>query len=121
VGSTTNRDVGSVSLFFHPLIKTTKLGPGGLFDVGLTGPTGIGIIVQRILGTHRVLGKKGFKLGPARRVPLGSFTKGRHRIRWNRNVGGRPLKPGRYLVTVRAVTPKAVVRELGSPHVLRVH
>jgi hypothetical protein len=119
-GADTARDVGSVSLFFHPLIKASKLGPGGLFDVSLLGPSGIGIIVQRILGTHRVLGKKGFKLGPARRVPLGTFAKGRHGIRWDLKVGGRRLKPGRYLVTVRGVTPKAVVRELGRPHVIRV-
>jgi hypothetical protein len=116
----TNRDVGSVSLFFHPLIKASKLGPGGLFDVNLTGPSGIGIIVQRILGTHRVLGRQGYKLGPAKRVPLGTFKKGRHGIRWDLKVDGRKLRAGRYLVTVRAVTPKVVVRELGRSRVIRV-
>jgi hypothetical protein len=119
-GADGNRDVGSVSLFTKPIVKTTSLVPGGLVTVGLTGPSGIGIVVQRILGTHRVLGKRGYKLGPARRVPLGTFEKGRHGIRWDLKVNGRRLAPGRYLVTVRAVTPKVVVRELGRPHVIRV-
>ncbi len=86
----------------------------------LTAPSGIGIIVQRILGTHRVLGRQGYRLGPARRVPLGTFTKGRHGIRWDLKVNGRRLRAGRYLVTVRAVTPKVVVRELGRSRVIRV-
>ncbi len=116
----TTRDVGSVSLYFARTILATNVDPRGLLDLRLKQPTGIGIIVQRILGTHRVLGKKGYRLGPARRVPLGSFGKGSHHVRWDRKVGGHRLKPGRYLVTVRAVTPKAVVRELGRPHVIRV-
>jgi hypothetical protein len=120
LGAVTTRDVGSVSLFTKAIVTTTSLGPGGLVTVGLTGPSGIGIVVQRILGTHRVLGKRGYKLGPARRVPLGTFEKGRHGIRWDLKVNGRRLAPGRYLVTVRAVTPKVVVRELGRPHVIRV-
>jgi hypothetical protein len=120
LGSVDNRDVGSVSLFVHSLIKTSQLGPGGLVGVNLTGPSGIGIIVQRILGTHRVLGKRGYKLGPASRVPLGTLKKGRHAIRWNLRVNGRRLAAGPYLVTVRAVTPKVVVRELGRPRVVRI-
>jgi hypothetical protein len=120
LGAVTTRDVGSVGLFTKPIVKTTSLDPGGLLTVSLTGPSGIGIIVQRILGTHRVLGKQGYKLGPPRRVPLGTFKKGRHGIRWDLKVNGRKLAPGRYLVTVRAVTPKVVVRELGRPRVIRV-
>jgi hypothetical protein len=69
---------------------------------------------------HRVLGRQGYKLGPARRVPLGTFTKGRHAIRWDLKVSGRRLAPGRYLVTPRAVTAKTVVRELARPRVIRV-
>jgi hypothetical protein len=120
LGAVTTRDVGSVSLFTKPIVRTTSLDPGGRVTIGLAGPSGIGIIVQRILGTHRVLGKKGYKLGPPRRVPLGTFKKGRHAIRWNLRVNGRRLAAGRYLVTVRAVTPKVVVRELGRPRVIRV-
>ena len=53
-------------------------------------------------------------------MPLGTFKKGRHAIRWNLKVNGHKLRPGRYLVTVRAVTPKVVVRELGRSRVIRV-
>jgi WD40-like Beta Propeller Repeat len=119
-GADGNRDVGSVSLFTKPIVKTTSLGLGGLVTVDLIGPSGIGIIVQRILGTHRVLGRQGYKLGPAKCVPLGTFKKGRHGIRWDLRVNGHKLPAGRYLVTVRAVTPKVVVRELGRSHVIRV-
>ena len=65
----------------------------GRSNLQLTAPSGIGIIVQRILGTHRVLGRQGYELGPARRVPLGTFRKGRHGIRWNLKVNGRKLAP----------------------------
>ena len=116
----TTRDVGSVSLYFARTILATNVDPRGLLDLRLKQPSGIGIIVQRILGTHRVLGKNGYRLGPAHRVPLGTFKKGRHSVRWDLKVNGRKLRAGRYLVTVRAVTPKVVVRELGRPHVIRV-
>ena len=120
LGAMTSRDVGSVSLYSKLILTVPSFSPSGLINVQLTAPSGIGIIVQRILGTRRVLGRQGYKLGPARRVPLGTFKKGRHGIRWNLKVNGRKLAPGRYLVTVRAVTPKVVVRELGRPRVIRV-
>jgi hypothetical protein len=120
LGAMTSRDVGSVSLYSKPILITPGISQGGLINLQLSQPSGIGIVVQRILGTHRVLGKKGYKLGPPRRVPLGTFKKGRHAIRWNLRVNGRRLAAGRYLVTVRAVTPKVVVRELGRPRVVRI-
>lgn len=120
LGAMTSRDVGSVSLYSKLILVAPTINPSGLINLQLTAPSGIGIIVQRILGTHRVLGRQAYKLGPARRVPLGTFRKGHHGIRWNLEVNGRRLAPGRYLVTVRAVTPKVVVRELGRPRVIRV-
>ena len=120
LGAMTSRDVGSVSLYSKLILVAPSINPGGLINLRLTAPSGIGIIVQRILGTHRVLGRQGYRLGAARRVPLGTFKKGHHGIRWDLRVNGRKLAPGRYLVTVRAVTPKVVVRELGRPRVIRV-
>lgn len=120
LGAMTSHDVGSVSLYSKLILIAPSINPSGLINLQLTAPSGIGIIVQRILGTHRVLGRQGYKLGPAKRVPLGTFKKGRHGIRWDLKVEGRKLRPGRYLVTVRAVTPKVVVRELGRSHVIRV-
>ena len=116
----TSRDVGAVSLYSKLILVVPSFDPGGLINLQLAAPSGIGIIVQRILGTHRVLGRQGYRLGPAHRVPLGTFKKGRHAIRWNLRVNGRRLAPGRYLVTPRAVTAKAVVRELARSRVIRV-
>ena len=109
-----------MSLYSKLILVAPNINASGLINVQLKAPTGIGIVVQRILGTHRVLGRQGYELGPARRVPLGTFKKGRHGIRWDLKVNGRKLNPGRYLVTVRAVTPKVVVRELGRPRVIRI-
>jgi hypothetical protein len=36
-------------------------------------------------------------------------------VKWDGRVNGRKLKPGRYLVTVRAVSPKGAIRDLGTP------
>ena len=104
LGAMTSRDVGSVSLYTQLILVTPGINPGGLITLQLKAPSGIGIVVQRILGRHRVLGRQAFRLGPARRVPLGTFTKGRHGVRWDLKVDGRRLAPGRYLVTPRAVT-----------------
>jgi hypothetical protein len=67
-----------------------------------------------------VLGHRAFRLRTVGRVPLGRFKRGRLRRHWDFKVNGRRLKPARYLVTVRAVTAKAKVRELGKPKLLRI-
>jgi WD40 repeat protein len=120
LGAIDSHDTGSVSLYSKTLFLASQVTAQGLINIRLLDLSGIGIVVQRILGTGKVLGKQAFKLGPARRVPLGQFKKGRHAIHWNLEVNGRKLAPGRYLVTPRAVTPKVVVRELGRPRVIRV-
>ena len=87
----------------------------------LTSASGVGIIVQEIVGTTRVLGRKAPKLRFVGRVPLGRFKTGRrHHVRWDRRVNGRKLRPGRYLVTVRSVTRKGQVRDLGKPVHVRI-
>jgi len=67
-----------------------------------------------------VLGNRAFKLRTVGRVPLGNCGRGRLRTKWDLRVGGKRLRPGRYLVTVRVVTRKRVVRELGRPKVIRI-
>lgn len=83
----------------------------------LSADSGVGIIVQRIVGTTRFLGRKAPKLKLVGRVPLGKFKKGRrtHRVHWDRKVNGKRLPRGEYLVTVRSVTSKLQVRDLGKP------
>jgi hypothetical protein len=76
-------------------------------------------LVQRIVGKTRVLGKKAWELEPVGRVPLGEFGAGNVFTHWDFAVGGEPLAPGKYFVTVRAVEGD-VVRELGESQVLRI-
>jgi hypothetical protein len=54
------------------------------------------------------------------RVPLGLHQAGRFKIQWDHRVNGKRLKPGRYLVTVRAVTKAGVVREFGKSFTVRI-
>jgi hypothetical protein len=111
---------GNLSLRSDPLFRFTRVGAQGLISFSLFNPTGVGILVQRIVGKHTQFGKMVPKLAPVGRVPLGNFKKGRGKVRWNGRVGGRRLKPGRYQITVRAVSPKGAVLDLGTPRTLTV-
>jgi hypothetical protein len=111
---------GAIALEVHALFGVTGV-IGNLVNFTLTSTSRVGIIVQRIVGTTRVLGHKAPKLRFVGRVPLGQFTEGRrHQVRWDRRVNGRKLRPGRYLVTVRSVTRKGEVRDLGKPVQVRI-
>jgi hypothetical protein len=118
LGSIAFGDVGNLSLYFRPTFTFTNIRQG-IVTANLTVASGVGIFVQRITGRQRVLGKRAFKLRTVGRVPFGTFKKGRVRERWNFRVNGKRLRPGRYLVTVRAVRGKTV-RELGKPKVIRI-
>jgi hypothetical protein len=78
----------------------------------------VGIIVQRVVGTRRLLGRTVPRLRFVGRVPFGSRRAGRLRIPWDRRVNGRPLPPGRYLVTFRSLSAGGTVRELARPATL---
>jgi hypothetical protein len=82
-------------------------------------PTSVGILVQRITGTRRLLGERVPRLARVGRVPLGRQHRGQVRIRWNRRVNGRRLSPGRYQITLRALRGTRVI-ELSTPRVVRV-
>ena len=109
---------GNLSLRVDPLVKFTRVGQQGLISFNLLDPTGVGILVQRVVGKHELFGKTAPK--PVGRVPLGKFKKGRGHVRWNGRVNGRRLKPGRYQVTVRAVSPKGAVLDFGTPRTFTV-
>jgi hypothetical protein len=79
-----------------------------------------GLLVQRIVGRDKVLGRRAAKLRKVGRIPLGRFRKGRHRKRYKLAVRGRKLRPGCYLVTVRALTRKKKVRDLSKPYTVRI-
>ena len=111
---------GNLSLFVRPLLKITGLTPSGFVSFIAIGPTGVGILVQRIVGHHRLLGRTVPALRTVGRVPLGRFGKGRGSVRWDGRVNGRRLPRGTYQVTVRAVSPKGAILDLGMPHRFRV-
>ena len=112
-------DCGSTSLYVRSVITTSVITRSGSVTATLRDASSIGIIVQRIVGRTRVLGRKTWKLEPVGRVPLGSFGAGNVFTHWDFEVDGKPLPPGRYLVTLRAVEDD-VVRELGKPQVLKI-
>ena len=63
----------------------------------------VGILVQRIIGTKRVHGKRVPILRNIGRVPLGHHHRGQVRIHWHLKVNGHRLRRGKYLITLRAL------------------
>jgi WD40-like Beta Propeller Repeat len=114
------RREGSVSLRVKPTILSSSIGSGNLIAFNIGVASKIGILVQRVVGKTRLLGKTVPKLRPVGAVPLGSFKKGRSSIRWNGKVNGKALKPGTYQVTPRSVAGGDVIREFGTPRTIRV-
>jgi hypothetical protein len=70
------------------------------------------VILGQVVRTRRPVG----------RVPFGERAKGRLRVRRNLRVNGRPLRPGRYLITLRAFSGKGPRRVVAhaQPVVMRI-
>ena len=111
---------GNLALRQQAVLAKTSVTSSGTVSAQLLAPTGVGIFVQRIVGHHELLGKTVPKLRAVGGVPFGQHAAGLFRTRWDHKVDGRRLKPGRYLVTVRAVTTDGLVRELGRSFRVRV-
>jgi hypothetical protein len=93
-----------------PTVQTTAIRPGS-----------IGILLARVTGTRRSLGKRVPKLKPLGRVPLGKAKEGRNKFRWNGRVGKRRLKPGRYVLTFRSLTPNGRIQAVSKTIRFRVN
>ncbi len=122
LGAVSARDVGNLSLYEKTIlapVTTVPPLPGGTIGFDLQLPSGIGILVQRVVGHQKLLGKTAPKLRLVGRVPLGKFSKGRGHVRWDGRVNGRRLPRGTYQVTVRAVSPKGDVLDFGTPHIVK--
>ncbi|MEA2410279.1 MAG: hypothetical protein QOC77_840 [Thermoleophilaceae bacterium] len=113
-------DVGSPSLYVKAVFTLASVAPSGLVSFSLLQPTGVGILVQRVVGHHKLFGRKVPTLKPVGRVPLGHFKKGHGKVKWNLRVNGKRLKPGTYQVTPRAVTGSGKFRDFGRPAIIRV-
>jgi hypothetical protein len=127
LGAISSRDVGSVSVYTQPVFSIAQVTISQISQVALANVkarisqgSGLGILVQRIIGRQRILGRREYKLRKVGRVPLGHFSKGTHHLRWNLRVNGRHLRPGRYLVTLRALTSRGVIHDMATPTVLRI-
>ena len=97
------------------------LSAGGLGGFTLSQDSSVGLLVQRIVGRHDVLGRTAPKLTIAGKVPLGTFRKGRHAVRWHFSVNRHPLQRGCYVITFRALTRSGQVRDLSTPYTVAIH
>lgn len=123
LGAIDSHDLGSVSLYTKPVFSNghviVQLSQSALAAfVARSGK--VGILVQRIVGRQRILGRREYRLRTVGRVPLGRFTNGHHRVHWDLRVNGRRLRRGRYLVTLRALSREGAVRDLAKSDVIRV-
>jgi hypothetical protein len=100
-------------------------GPGGVTAVGtvhfdLVSGSAVGILVQRIVGHHRLFGRTVPTLRVVGHVPLGTFRPGRHHLRWDLKVNGRRLRRGTYQVTLRSLSASQKIRDFAVPRVIHV-
>lgn len=102
------------------MLTLTSISPSGTVDFRLRERSGVGILVQRVIGHHELLGRRVPTLKRVGRVPFGPFPSGHHHVHWDLRVNGRHVRRGTYQVTVRAVTRKGQIRDLGRPRILHV-
>ena len=113
---------GNLTLEVAPVLQLTSISfNSGLVKAQLLTAAGIGILVQRVVGHQRLLGRRMPRLKLVGRVPLGHFL-----VRAQADPlgpqGGRnsKLKPGLYQITVRALAPNGRIEDLGRPSLVRV-
>jgi hypothetical protein len=111
---------GGISLRVQPVFRIVVHPSLGDFNLNLALATGVGILVQRIVGHHRLLGRTVPTLKLVGRVPLGHHARGHVNIKWNRRVNGHKLARGTYLVTLRAVTTNRTVTDYGPSFTERI-
>jgi hypothetical protein len=109
-------DTCNVGLYQTQVIKLAALPAPGTLRLDLADPSRVGLLVQRVTGHHKLLGRRVPTLKPAGRIPLGAFTRGRHTVHWR----ARGLRSGLYQFTPRALTRNGEVRDLGTPRIFRV-
>jgi hypothetical protein len=101
----------------RPPAGTTALRPVSLQPVVKTPgtkPLKIGILVARVTGKRKLLGRTVPRLRVVGRVPLGRVRDGTNRFRWNRRVAGKRLKRGTYALTFRTLKGEIVTSTSNS-------
>ena len=107
-------------LYETPVFGRTGISPVGSVTFQLASDSAVGILVQRVVGHHKLFGRTVPTLKKVGRVPLGIFRKGRHHAHWDLKVNGRRLKRGTYQVTLRSLTASKKIRDFGVPHLIHV-
>ena len=97
-----------------------SIGPSGTVDFALAADSAVGILVQRVVGHHRLFGRRVPTLRVVGHVPLGLFKKGKHHLYWNLKVNGRRLGRGTYQVTLRSLTSSKKIRDFGGSRIIQV-
>jgi hypothetical protein len=120
LGPVLTPDSGNLSLYEKPVFSLTNLVNGGTIIFSLLQPSSVGILVQRVVGHHMLLGQRVPTLKPVGRVPFGPFHRGRSHVKWNLRVHAKRLQPGTYQITVRALTKGGKVRDMGTPRIIHV-
>ena len=120
IGSVAVQDSGALSLYEQFILRVTGITNTGTVSFDLASSSGVGILVQRVVGHHKLFGRSVPTLKPVGRVPFGKFAKGRGHVKWDFKVNGERLPRGTYQVTVRAVTPKLQILDLGTPRIIKV-
>jgi hypothetical protein len=115
LGLVATLDTGNLSLYEKPVFKVTSFPDLGTVVVNPATRVPVGLLVQRVVGHHRLLGRRVPTLKPAGRIPLGTFTAGRHVIHWRAH-----LRPGLYQFTPRALGKSGRIRDLGTPKRFRI-
>ena len=108
--------IAGCKLHAVPVVRRVgSSGPGHRvveFKLTTVRATRLGILIQRLIGTRRVL---------VGHVPLGLKRVGRLTIRWNLQINGHPLPPGRYLITLRMFDRHGHLIALAHPMPLAVN
>ena len=120
LGPVLTPDSGNLSLYEKPVLSLTNLVGIRTITFSLLQPSSVGILVQRVIGHHMLLGRRVPTLKAIGRVPFGAFRRGQRHVHWDLRVGGRRLPPGTYQVTVRALTNSGQVRDMGKPRIIRI-
>jgi hypothetical protein len=107
-------------LFPSCTLAVSQQGNAAVLSSTLGQSNNVGILVQRIVGIRHVHGKRVFKTTSVGRVPLGHHPRGSLKIRWDLRVGGHALKPGKYLVTLRALDRHRDVLGRTNPTIVKV-
>jgi hypothetical protein len=101
-------------------LTVSQQGSSAVLSSTLGQSNNVGILVQRIVGVRHVHGKRVLATRTVGHVPLGHHPRGSLKIRWNLKVGGHRLKPGRYLVTLRALDRHRNVLGRTNPAIVKV-